>query len=177
MPIASTDIQYRHSGAATPNGAQSNSNASLGGLSSSTSVSSATNGLFDVITGAENAASAVDYRCIFVRNNHASLTLYGAVVFVASEVAGGANIAIAVDNIGPVSGSSSSAQAATIPNETTAPTGVGAFSTPTTAASGLALGDLGPGQVRAVWIRRSATNSGALNNDGATLSVSGDTAA
>jgi hypothetical protein len=150
---------------------------SLGGFTSTTAVSgTALNNIFDDITGAENLASTVDYRAVDVLNNHATLTLQNAVVYVPSDTAGGANVAIAVDNVGPVA-KTSAAQGANIANETTAPTGVGAFSLPTGAGTGLSLGSLAPGQIRRVWIRRTATNSAALDNDGFSLAVTGDTAA
>lgn len=180
MAIASTDIQFYLSTTAGSAGfttAQANPNSSLGKYVSTTAVSATTlNNLFDDISGSENAASTVDYRCIFVLNNHASLTLQSAVVYISSETAGGANTAIATDNIAVAAKGSATAQAATIANETTAPTGISAFSAPTTAGTGLALGNIGPGQVKAVWIRRSATASGA-QADGFVLGVSGDTAA
>jgi hypothetical protein len=180
MPIVATDIVFRLSttaGAAGDTTAQANPNNSLGKYVSTTAWASGTNSLFDDISGAENAASTVDYRCIFVLNNHASLTLQNAVVYVSAEVAGGASVAIATDNIAASAKGSATAQAATIANETTAPTGVSAFSTPTTSGTGLALGSLTPGQVKGVWIRRTAANTAAVNGDGFTLAVSGDTAA
>jgi hypothetical protein len=133
--------------------------------------------LFDDVSGAENAASEAEYRCIFVLNNHATLTLQNAVVYLSAEVAGGASVALAVDNIAASAKGSASAQAAQIANEDTAPTGVGAFSSPTTAATGLALGNLAPGQVRGVWIRRTTANTVAVDADGFTLGIAGDTAA
>lgn len=179
MPIAASDIAFNLSvttGSAGNTVAQANPNASLGKYVSTSLMAAGANGLFDDISGDENAASTVDYRCFFVVNNHATLTLQNAVVYL-SDVAGGANTTIAVDSLGPVAKGSASAQAALIASETTAPTGVGAFSAPTTKAAGLALGSLGPGQVRAVWVKRSATNSAAMNADGATFFVAGDTAA
>ncbi len=59
----------------------------------------------------------------------------------------------------------------------TAPDGTGGFVLPSTAGTGLALGDLLPGYCRAVWIRRTATNSAPIDADGFTLAVTGDTAA
>lgn len=179
MAITSTDIAVNLSvktGSAGNTAAGTAAN-SLGKYVSTTVMPAGANGLFDNISGDENAASATDYRCVFVVNNHASLTLLGAKIWIAGEIAGGANIAIATDNIGPVAKGSTAAQAAEIANETTAPSGVSAFTAPTTKAAGLTLGDLGPGQVKAVWVKRSATNSAALNADGVTFSISGDTAA
>lgn len=179
MPITATDILFKLSvkTGAAGNATASTPAASLGKYVSTTAWAAGANGLFDNISGDENAASTVDYRCIFVHNAHATLTLENAKVWVSAEVAGGAGVAIATDNLGPVAVGSASAQAAEIATETTAPTGVSAFSTPVTSGTGLALGNIGPGQVKAVWVRRTAANSAAINSDGFTLSVNGDTAA
>lgn len=180
MPIASTDILYKYS---VTTGAAGNTTAgtaagSNGKYISTTPIQDATlDNLFDDVTGDENAASNVDYKCIFIHNNHATLTLQSTKIWLASEVAGGANTAIATDNIGITPVGQSGAQASTIANEDTAPTGVSAFSSPTTKAAGLTLGDIPAGSCVAVWIKRTATNSAAQNNDGVTLRVEGDTAA
>ena len=178
MPIASTDILYKYS---TTVGTAGNTNAgtaagSLGKYISTTTITDAQlNNLFGDIGGDDNANGVVDYRCLFIHNNHATLTLLSTVVWLLTEVAGGANVAIAIDNIAASAIGSGSAQAATIATRTTTPTGVGAFSSPGTKGTGLVLGDIGPGQCRAVWVRRTATASAALNNDGVTLRVEGDT--
>lgn len=179
MPIVAGDIVLRYS---VKTGSAGDSTAgtmagSLGKYVSTTAVATGANGLFDDISGAENAASEAEYRCIFVLNNHATLTLQNAVVYLSAEVAGGANVAIATDNIAASAKGSASAQAAEVANEDTAPSGVSAFSSPTTAGAGLSLGSLAPGQVKAVWVRRTATNSAAVDNDGVTIAVTGDTAA
>lgn len=160
--------------------------ASLGKYRSTSLMPSGAQNLFDNATGAQNAAQEVHYRCVFVENAHATNTLYNALVYLDSEIAGGGNISIATDNILPSDKGSTSAQASSITNQTTAPTGVSAFSSPTAVArtnpavpspppsTALALGDLAPGQVRGVWVRRSLTNSAALA-DGVTLGIAGDT--
>lgn len=174
----STDIVIRLSvGAAAGDTTASSGAASLGDQVSTTVASTAVNGLFDVITGAENAASTVDYRCVFILNNHATLTAYSVKVYLASEVSGGASTAIALDNIAISAKTSGSAQAATIATETTTPTGVGAFSSPTTDSGGLSVGDLAPGQVKGIWIRRTAANTGPVAADGVSLAWALDTAA
>jgi hypothetical protein len=181
MAIVSGDITYKLStkvGAAGNVTAQGDVNQSLGKYISTTLVTpSALNNLFDNISGAENAASTADYRCIFVHNGHASLTLQSAMAWLSAEVPLGANISIGVDAAAasPV-GQGPTSQAAVIATETDVPAGV-TFSAPTTKLTGVPLGDIGPGQCRAIWIKRQATNSTALNNDGCTLRVEGDTAA
>lgn len=181
MPVASSDILFKLSiktGSAGNSSAQADPNQSLGKYISTTQLSgTALNNLFDDVSGAENAASTVDYRCVFVHNSHASISLQNAVVYVSSEVAGGTSVAIAIDNVAASAIGSASAQADQIANETTAPSAVGAFSTPTTAATGLSLGTLAAGQTRAFWVRRTAANTSAVNADGATWAVTGDTAA
>lgn len=179
MAITATDLLFKLS---VKTGSAGNSTSgtpagSLGKYISTTQLSgTALNNLFDDISGAENAASTVDYRCIFIHNNHGSLSLTSAKVYLSAEVSGGASIAIAVDDIAASAVGSSSAQGAEIANETTAPTGVGAFSSPTTYAGGLSLGDIAAGSCRAIWVRRTAANSAAKNNDGVTIAVAGDTA-
>lgn len=181
MAIVAGDILWKLSiktGAAGNANAQGNVNASLGKYISTTQLSgTALNNLWDDITGDENAASTVEYRCIFVHNSHASLTYQNAVVWLSAEVSSGASITIAIDNIAASAIGSAGAQAAEIATEITAPSGVGSFSGPTSKATGLSLGSLTAGQCRAIWVKRTAANTAALNNDGVTLSVSGDTAA
>lgn len=185
MPIVASDIQFRLSKAASPgNSGTSTPAASLGGYVSTTVITDATlNNLFDDITGDENAASESEYRCIFVVNNHATLAYQNAVIWVSADVAGGATVALSVDTTAasPI-GQSGTPQSKTVANEDTAPatqtfTAYASGSAIDTKARGLALGTINAQQVRAVWIRRTAANSAALNNDGFTLSVSGDSAA
>lgn len=148
---------------------------SLGRYISTTQITDATlNNLFDDISGDENAASDVEYRCFFIHNAHATLTWSNVAAWLVSEVAGGANTAIGLDTTAPSALNSASAQALTVADEQTAPTGV-SFSSPTLKVSGLSIGSLPAGFVKAIWVRRTATNSGALSNDGVTLRIEGDT--
>ena len=82
---------------------------------------------------------------------------------------------IALDGTGVVSATSAAAQAERIANETTAPAGE-VFSAPVTKAAGLAIASLGAAQAIAVWIRRTAQNSGALNLDRVFIRIEGDSA-
>jgi hypothetical protein len=181
MPILVTDLHQRlsiTSGSAGNSLAQSTPNSSLGKYMSTTDVVDNTmNNLFDDVTGDENVASNVDYHCVFCFNNNSTLTLLGPVAWIVSQVAGGANLTIAIDNIAATINNSSSAQAAQIANEDTAPAGVGAFSAPSTKATGLALSDIAAGYCRGLWMQRAATNSTALNNDGGTVRFEGDSTA
>lgn len=158
------------------NSTASSAAASLGKYISTTAwAGGSLNDLFDDISGAENAASTVDYRCIFVHNTNTANVLENPTLYISAETAGGASIALATDNIATSAKGSASAQAAEIANETTAPSGVSAFSSPTTAGTGLALSNIPVDQVKAFWVRRTAANTSALSADGVTIAVTGDT--
>jgi hypothetical protein len=178
MAITATDILYKFSVVAAAGDTTAGTAAgALGDQISTTQVPDATlHALFDKITGTENAASEAEYRCIFVHNNHATLTWESVVVWLSAEVAGGAAAAISVDTTGITAKGSASAQAKTIANEDTAPA-TQTFSSPTTKGAGLAIGDIPPGSVCGIWVRRTAANSAAVNADGVTIRCEGDTAA
>jgi hypothetical protein len=150
----------------------------LGKYISTTSIVDATlHNLFDVVTGDENAALDVEYRCIFLLNNHATLTLLDPKVWISAQSAGvGADATIGLDPAVASPKGQAGAQAAEVVNEDTAPAGV-TFSGPTTKATGLSLGNLVAGNCRALWIRRTATNSVAVNLDSVQISYEGDTEA
>lgn len=162
MPIITSEIQYRLSGGA----ANSNANASLGGAKSSNAVPAQ---FFDDVSSAESAAGDIEYRCFYVHNSNATLTLQNAVVWIQSNTTGN-RIAIGVGT-SAVNGTEQ-----TVANEDTAPTSV-TFSQPTTKGAGLSLGNIPAGQHRAVWVRRTIAASTAAANDTYTLRVEGDTAA
>lgn len=176
MPVAAGDVKLKYS---TKVGAAGNANAgnaagSLGKYISTTEIASAVaNNLFDDVSGPENVASDVEYRCVFVHNSHATITFENVGVYILSEVAGGASIAIGVDPTAASAIASAAAQALEIADEGTAPVGV-VFTSPVDTASAIDLGDIAPGQCRAFWVRRSATNSAAVDNDGGTLRVFGE---
>lgn len=181
MAIVSSDIVLRGSvvtGSAGDSTANATNTTWLGKYVATTAVGTGANALFPDLSGAENAAAGSDYVCIFVLNNHATLALLNPVVYLSAEVAGGAGITIATDNIAASAKGSASAQAAQIASRTTTPTGVSAFSAPTTAGTGLSLGATLPaGFVKGVWVKRTAANSAALDADGVTIAIGGDTAA
>lgn len=178
MAIVATDILYKYSvAAAAGNTTAGTAAGSLGDQISTTQITDATlNNLFDDVSGDENAASDVEYRGYFVHNNHGSLTWTAPFAWLSAEVAGGASAAISVDTTAASAVGSGSTQMKTIADESTAPTSQ-TFSSPTTKGSGLALSDLPNGQVKGIWVRRTAANTAAVNNDGVTIRVEGDTAA
>lgn len=185
MPIVTGEILFKFSvSAAAGNTTVGTAAGSLGDQISTTQITDASlNNLFDDVSGDENAASAVvDYRCFFVHNSNASLTLQSAVVWLTADVTNGVDVALGVDPTAASAIGSASAQAVAIASETTAPAGVtftnyvaaGALSSK---AQGLSLGNIAAGSCKAIWVRRTSANRAALNNDGCTIRVEGDTAA
>lgn len=179
MAIVAGDILKKLSiktGAAGNSSAQADPNASLGKYISISAAAETLHALFDAITGVENAASDVEYRCIFIHNNHATLTALTTKVYISAETAGGAALAIGVDTTAASAIGSASAQAIEVATEGDAPVGV-SFSSPVSEGAALTLGDIPAGQCKALWLRRTAANSVASSNDGATLTIFFDTEA
>lgn len=180
--IVSSDIVFLLSAPAASVGYTSTGTAGNSrGKFCATSVLSGTplDNLFTDITGAENAASQVDYACLFVLNNTSSgNSMINTIAWLPSslDVVGGATIQLATDNIGSVVKGSSSPQAAVIASTTTAPTGISSYvSTSSTNAGGLSVGTVAPGYTFAVWFKRTAHNTVPVNNDGFSLQVDFDT--
>ena len=178
MAIITTDILVKFSvTAAAGNTTASSGPASLGDQISTTQITDASlHNVFDVVTGDENVASDIEYRCLFVHNNHGSLVWQAPFLWITAEVASGAVSAFAVDGVAASAVGSASPQADTVVDENTAPSGE-SFSAPTTKATGIAMTDINAGSCRAFWIRRSAANTAALTSDGVTFRIEGDTAA
>jgi len=175
MPVSSSDVLIKLS---TKTGTAGNQNAgtpngSLGKYISTTQITDATlHNLFDAVSGDENAASDVEYRCVFIHNNHATISFDNVRVYLVSEVAGGASAAIGVDPTAASAIGATAAQAVEVADENTAPTGV-TFTAPTVLADAINLGDIAAGSCRAFWVRRTAANTAALANDGVTLRING----
>ena len=162
MAIVASDIKQRLSGGAS----NTDPAASIGGAKSSTDAPS---GLFDDVSSAEAAAGDTEYRCVYIHNNHGSLTLTGAKVWIKTNTpSADTAIALALGN------AALNATETAVANENTAPSGP-SFSTPTDFASGIALGDIPPGQPRAIWIRRTVSAAAAVASDSYEISVQGDT--
>lgn len=157
-------IEYRLSGGAS----NTDANASLGGAMSSEAVSTALNGLFDIVSSAEALAGDINYRCIYVTNTGATKAL-GAKLWIQSNTANSDNqIAIALG------GEGLNGTAETPANESTAPSGE-SFSEPSSEGAGLSLGDLDTGDKYPVWIRRTVDAAAAADaSEGFTLRVKYD---
>lgn len=163
MPIISTDIKYRLSGG-TSNTSQA---ASIGGaISSTTEASSA---LFDDVSSGEAAAGDTEFRCVYIRNTHATLTALGVRLWVlANTPSPDTDVSIGLGSSG-INGTEQ-----TVADENTAPMNI-TFSSAATEGAALSIGDLPPGASRAIWIRRVVTAGAAVFSDGFTLRSKFDT--
>ena len=169
MAITAADLEFYLSGGA----GNTNPNASLGGIISTTAIpNSSDNNLFDDVTGDEADAGDIEYRGIYFKNNHGSLTLQNAVVWFSS------NTTSANDTLDmALPGEGLNATIETIANESTAPSGE-SFSAPASKGAGLSFGNIPFGQRYGLWLRRTVTaGAAAVNANAATISVEGDTAA
>lgn len=176
MPITGADILIKLS---TKAGAAGNSTAStpagsLGKYISTTQLVNATlHNLFDAVSGDENVAGDDEYRCIFLHNNHATLTFQNVIAYLFSETPSGAAISIGVDPTVASAIGSAGAQAVEVTDEDTVPAGV-VFTAPTTVGGAISIGSLAPGQCRAIWVKRLAANTAALANDNVVLRIQGE---
>lgn len=162
MAIITTDIKYKLSGGA----ANSDPLASIGGAKSSVDSGST---IFDDVSSAEATSGRIEYRCVYVLNNHGTLSYQTAKVWVQTQTPS-ADTDVA---IGLAAAGLNAAETA-IANDTTAPAGV-SFSAPSSFAGGLSLGTIPAGQYYGVWVRRTVNAGAASASDSFTLRVQGDT--
>jgi len=169
MPIVAGDIEFRLSGG----GGNSNPNAALGGAKSSTEIVDATlHNLFDLVSSAETTAGDTEYRCFYVHNAHATLTLENAVVYIQTQTPSTDTTAEIAVGTAAINGTEQ-----TIVDESTAPTGV-TWEADTGSGNSLALGNIPAGQHKAVWVKRIVSAAAAAYNaDSVVIRVAGDTAA
>lgn len=157
MPIQPAEIQFRRAGAS-----------GLGGAKSTTAVDPAA--LFPAVSSTEHATGITRYRSFYVHNGNASLTLDSVLAWIKTNTPYGASVMSLGLGTSNVNGTEQ-----TIASETTAPTGV-TFSSAASAGTGIALGNLPPGQHRAVWAKLVITAGSApatAYSDSAVVQVDG----
>ncbi len=168
MAIVAADIDYKLSGGA----ANADGNLSIGGVLSANDMGEALHDLFDVVGSSEASAGDTEYRCIYIQNNHGTITAQNIKAFILSQTTSpDTSFEIGLGVAG------ANTAEATIADENTAPASV-VFSAPADDASGLDIPDLAPGDYFGLWIKRIVNAaSAAFNADTASLRVSVDTAA
>jgi hypothetical protein len=167
VPIVSSDIKYRLSGGS----GNSDPNASLGGAKSSVQITNnSLHNLFDVVSAAESTSGDTEYRCFYVHNGHATLTLTAAKVWIQTNTpSADTNLQIGLGT-SAVNGTEQ-----TVADEQTAPSGV-SFSAPANEGASLSIGDIPPGQHKAIWVRRIVgAAASAFSADSGVIRVKGNT--
>lgn len=173
MPIVAGDIQWRYSGGA----GNTDPNACLGGAISTAGGGviddAVKNDILDDVLSVESAAGDTEYRGIYIKNNHGSLTLAAARIYISVQTPS-ADSAIAI----ALADEAIDTTIEIIANENTAPSGP-TFSAPADYASGLQLNGatgLPPGSYKGVWLRRVISAGAApVSLDAFTVVVQGDT--
>lgn len=151
MPISDSDLLFLLS--VSGGGPQSDPNDSFGGEIATTEVQDDTlHNVFDKVTGDEALAGKINYRVIYVKNNHGSLTLEDAILWIQSNTTN-SEIAIAKSNEGVGNGTSTGVVQRPA-DEDTAPTSI-TFTQPATKLAGILLGDLDAGEVHGIHERRT----------------------
>jgi hypothetical protein len=150
MAILPTDVKYFLSGGS----GNTDPNQSLGGAISTTQFTDAmAHNMFADVEGTETTTGSTKYRCIYVKNGHATLTMQTASFFVNAEASSPENTI----NIG-VGTSGLNGIEQVIADENTAPIDV-TFNAPINAGTGLNLGNIGPGKTYALWFQRIVNQS------------------
>ena len=164
--LKTTDLKWYFSGGLY----NSDPHESLGGEISATEfVSGSLNGLFDRVESNEAVLGDVEYRCVYLKNTHVDRSLLGCKVWIESGTpSNNSTIQISV-GAGGTNGSE-----ILLPDENTAPptqTFEAIIEEPTVAN----IGDLGPGNHIAIWIRYFiAPNSTSLASDISVIRVDGE---
>lgn len=171
--MIASDIAKRLSGGGT----NTSPGLSLGGIVSSTNiVNNVVGNLFDNVTAGERTSGSIEYRCFYYLNTHPTETLENAVVFIQSNTPSiDTHLDIGLDPAGIGDGGTTGV-AASIPDETTPPAGVDFDHSPPpdSEGTGLVIGDLGPGEAIALWVRRTVEpNADPAANDPATIRITG----
>jgi len=169
MAIVAGDLKIYFSGGS----GNTDPNASLGGAISTTEVTdNTTHNLFDQVSGTESLAGDTEYRGIYLKNTHGTLTLQNTKVYISSNTGSAdTTIDIALD------GGATNATMETLSDESTAPSGE-TFTAPTSYATGLSIGSLAAGEKKGLFIRRTVNAAAAaVNDDAVTIKYDGDTAA
>jgi hypothetical protein len=172
MPIVPSDIKFIVSGGAS----NTDPNASLGGAISTAGggviVTDTLHAVWDAVSGAESSSGDTEYRGIFIKNTHGTISLTNAKVWISSNTTSTDDtieIALAGEGINNT--------IETVANESTAPIGE-TFSAPSSFAGGLTLPTIAAGQAHGLWIKRIVSAAAAAANANPyTISVQGETTA
>lgn len=182
MPIATSEIKFYLSSGDAVSSTNTNPNNSLGGLITTTEIVSDTaQNLFDNVSGTESLNGVTgEYRCFFIKNtNGTGLTLENARIWFSSGTTGNVtasgddDVDMALSTRAVGTSAEPVTTAYTAPNHSPDPQI--SFSKPTSSATALPIGNIPPGQHKAIWLRRSVNaGAGAYSNNSFSFTVEGE---
>lgn len=174
--LQQTDVLIKLS---APNANAGNSQAGIPGYSwgnymSFSPIATGLDNLFPDITGPQNTQQQTDYACLFIHNNTASFSsMTNVLAWLPLQLyTPGPILGLAADPTGVTPVLYNQPQAAVITSSVIAPAGVSGWQPPVSQipnfdnsyAGGIQLPNIGPQQCCAVWIKRTAINSGPQKN-------------
>lgn len=125
--------------------------------------------VFDDVTGAEEQAGDVEYRCVYLYNS-GTVDAQATVVWLSANTADpDTQIALGLGT------SAAGGTEQVVANESTAPSGV-TFTEPASEGAGLSVGTLAAGSHKALWMRRTVNAAAGASSDTFTLAAAFDTA-
>lgn len=174
MPVIASDMKWYLSGGSS----NTDPNASLGGIISSTEITTNTlANLFDNVSSSEAAVGDVEYRCAYLKNTNGSASLTNTKLWIQSNTPSVSTImAIALDPAGITDGVSPPAVVASPLDENNPPPGVdfNLSPLPVDEPSAIVIGTMVAGACIAVWFRRTVSAAtGAAAHDASTYRVEG----
>lgn len=164
--IVGDDIEWHYSG-----GASGGLDTSLGGAIGPRIYSDVLDNLWDDANQSQCVVGVTNYACIYIKNNTSSGLSWTTVVYWINQQPKQGSLAIGLDSaaVGLQAVSSSA-------TPTTAPSPAVAFSSPTTKAVALSIGDIPPGSYKALWVQRSIPPGASAGSDSPSIHCEGNTA-
>ncbi len=121
-------------------------------LQDSITISAAVNKVFDNISALESLNGDVEYRCLFVKNTHASQSAFDVRLWIKNQPVGSDTLALCLD----ANGKNAAARGPLVNEEDTTNVLTGySFVSPSTYAAALVFGTLAPGDYYPFWVRRN----------------------
>lgn len=120
-------------------------------IDASVSIDPAVNKTFDNISPAQSLAGYTDYRCFYMKNTAAAGTAIDVKMWIKKQPDGDDTLQIALD---PAGTNGTALQLVDEVDSTNVLSGI-TWAAPTTQGTALTIGNLGPGEFRAFWIKRT----------------------
>lgn len=167
--LTPADLILRYSGGSGYTGSGGATGSIGGGISNTVVANNTLNAVWDDTGTSESSAGDTEFRCLYLRNTHATLTAQSVRMWIETNTPAGDEIQIAVGG-SAVNGTET---AATDENTLSPATPATTFVTAPDENSAITLGDIPAGQHKAFWIKRIVpASTTAFADDSYTIRVS-----